>query len=1197
MQSDIGPDLDKVTSNSSAESRMSDLGVSNNDVDWLARGNSLSQRNKGLRTRPRSVSASAGGAPPAKQDQPSKERLAPIPASMSPRSTSPQPSDFADGADGATGTDSQTKPMPVPVPGRKDNDSANGMPQLSKVQTVPSRPSDVYAAGELDNDSHPRISRRMSASQYSGSSSGLSSSAPSKKSSWLHNLGQRLQIGHHGSPPPPSPSARSNDGTASDTNLASNSNGQQTPNPGYSFRSRANSIPHSQPPAAKGSQRHGQPASPSSSFLDPPRVSSPKLNMEVVPPGKGAATAPAIPSPAEVSTSPKPNAGSLMTKLRRLSTRTSTAGLHPGASASESTISVSESGRVVLNRNHHKKQFKVPELRDALPKRVSFDRMVVAEDPPQQIPSRHPKAGNITVLESGEVTRKTPATTGASTSLYYFPRNYTASARQASQTAHEAAVRVAHSVKTGGSLRHKFLPSAGSVDMATDADSMDLESSGLAQKGLMIDKPTHGEGESHHMGDSFNHNRGRRPSADKNDDGDTDDDDSNASQSDSSDPKFESSTVEEIYTRCCHLREILPIPATLKQIKGKSIPLDIIRMMNPRPTMIEILSFSDFLSIVPVRDVSLDNAVITTEMLKTILWALVRSNHLLRLSLCNVITDDEGWKALCAFLSENESLCRLDLSLQLDSKKCKLKPGVSRSEMDWGLFTEAMKARGGIEELLLNGCMVPAESLEDIVTKGCANCTRLGLAVNDLQRDDLEMLWKWLKQDSTKCQGLDLGGNDLDSCNDLLRKIIVDGHSLLYLSLNSTHLKSLESTSEVADAMSKSAIRFLDLSGNPGLFPEFTPVLARLLPRFSDLRRLHLESSGLTSDDAVRLSEAFAICPKLVHISLLNNTNLDKTAYAALAAAVGLSKTIYTLELDPDSVPSSVQRRLAHYSLINMESMVNGISGNKAKQKEYLSNQELVESGSELASVVTELLSGNKDRDELNATTIADALVERARLVREWTRHAIEKILDKKADMGYLDTESKEHLIKLVFLDGNLEKVLTKYEKDEANRNGNKSLGEPHPMGQWFGFLAPPSVDHQDELQVAPIGAEDSSATLSRSSSTTSLQAKAQEQEEGQFHKIGTFMRDRQDNPSERSGEEIRLAMQKIKDRANHRDVLDAIEVIRREHGPQVDRILRSMESKTSDGIDDATLDEVVNDLAKLLGQHHSSQQQPADSS
>ena len=49
-----------------------------------------------------------------------------------------------------------------------------------------------------------------------------------------------------------------------------------------------------------------------------------------------------------------------------------------------------------------------------------------------------------------------------------------------------------------------------------------------------------------------------------------------------SDDEEEELSPETIYTRCCHLREILPIPATLKQLKHKSRPLQILKMLNPK---------------------------------------------------------------------------------------------------------------------------------------------------------------------------------------------------------------------------------------------------------------------------------------------------------------------------------------------------------------------------------------------------------------------------------------------------------------------------------------------------------------------------------------------------------------------------------------------------------------------------------------
>ena len=53
--------------------------------------------------------------------------------------------------------------------------------------------------------------------------------------------------------------------------------------------------------------------------------------------------------------------------------------------------------------------------------------------------------------------------------------------------------------------------------------------------------------------------------------------------------------LDTMYARCCHLREILPIPAILKQIpKGSMAPIPVLQLRNPTPTMIEIQSFADF---------------------------------------------------------------------------------------------------------------------------------------------------------------------------------------------------------------------------------------------------------------------------------------------------------------------------------------------------------------------------------------------------------------------------------------------------------------------------------------------------------------------------------------------------------------------------------------------------------------------------
>ena len=198
-------------------------------------------------------------------------------------------------------------------------------------------------------------------------------------------------------------------------------------------------------------------------------------------------------------------------------------------------------------------------------------------------------------------------------------------------------------------------------------------------------------------------------------------------------------TADIIYTRCCRLREILPVPSSLKQLVGRVPPIQTYKFLNPKPTLIDILSICDFLSIVPVNNVIFDNVLLTSKMFKTLLASLVNSTSLVKLGLKNSVMEAEDWGNLCSFLLRNKSIRKLDIS----QTRARLSTGDSssyRENMDWQLLVDVLNIRTGkvpLEELLLNGVKVsniPLDMLMGLLntlglksTKGSA--LRLGLSV------------------------------------------------------------------------------------------------------------------------------------------------------------------------------------------------------------------------------------------------------------------------------------------------------------------------------------------------------------------------------------------------------------------------------------------------------------------------------------
>jgi hypothetical protein len=661
-------------------------------------------------------------------------------------------------------------------------------------------------------------------------------------------------------------------------------------------------------------------------------------------------------------------------------------------------------------------------------------------------------------------------------------------------------------------------------------------------------------------------------------------------------PEEPDTSLESIYTRCCHLREILPITATLKQIKGRTPPLAVIRIMNPRPTLIEVLSFSDFLSVAPIKMVILDNVSLSNEMFRYILTALVRSKPLSKLSLRNVIMDATGWKMLCAFLLENKTLLKLDITMQ----KAKGDTQMNRAHLDWSLLTKALVARGGIEELLVNGCMVPSDQLPSFILNGCRSTKRLGLAMNDLHKEEMDILLNWVQSPSCVCEGLDLGGNDLSSVWEELFKII-SARSLMFLSINATNLSRLDRATQLLQILSEQAsLRFIDLSNNPGLFPAFTPALAQMLPKFEDLRRIHLDSNDLSSDDIVRLSRSFYRCPNLVHVSMLDNSKIDSTACAALTAATHLSNSLYTIESDSKAWPPGLQKMMLSYCLANMEIQAGRISPDEKEAGEYKisETEELMEAGNAFARAAEEMLLVGDD--EGTSKKLVETITRRAHNLREQVHDSLEELF-RKREQTPLSTDEKEEIVKLCFLDGNLESVLNQYASQTGPANTHMSehllsLG-PRTRNQRSN---PPAG--APDLEIAAMNEAEPTGQLSRASSSTSLHLKEQELEEGQFHKLGTYIERRRNSEGSKDnvapGEEIREAVLKAKGDRNVSGLIGRLEQL---HGSDLVQAMEKLGLKTetdqtSEGssgestggdanvkLDEQKLDRVIDDIARAL--------------
>ena len=107
------------------------------------------------------------------------------------------------------------------------------------------------------------------------------------------------------------------------------------------------------------------------------------------------------------------------------------------------------------------------------------------------------------------------------------------------------------------------------------------------------------------------------------------------------------------------------------------------------------------------------------------------NKQLEKLSLRNVSIDELGWKYLCEFLATNKTVKKLDISQQ------RIKPDTPntsiRGNMNWDLFIRSLILRGGIEELVINGCKLSDAIFEKLINQAVKKSTyRLGIAGIDL---------------------------------------------------------------------------------------------------------------------------------------------------------------------------------------------------------------------------------------------------------------------------------------------------------------------------------------------------------------------------------------------------------------------------------------------------------------------------------
>lgn len=424
-----------------------------------------------------------------------------------------------------------------------------------------------------------------------------------------------------------------------------------------------------------------------------------------------------------------------------------------------------------------------------------------------------------------------------------------------------------------------------------------------------------------------------------------------------------------IYRRCCQLRETPILKRITEQLMSPNCTVltepGVVRCLDltgSRLQLADVVTLGDWLAVVPVKRLILEDADLNDEGVRVVLAGLLAAkkpeptrrknnspkhrsglapsgSHQERSGVVEKITFKNnpritrlGWKHISLFIYMCRSVKAIDLSMnqfpetlppsaQVTPVKAPEKTAAGRgkdtdaAETIYKCLSERL---GGsrLEELSLSECGLSSQQVRKIVD-GAIMCgvSRLGLAGNHLSDDALEHVLHYLR--SGVCHGLDLGGNDLRGKLEPFAQSFIDKPELPIwgLSLAGCNLDTASVRSLFPALVKLSNFRFIDLSHNRDLCGgenSTISLLRRYIGQMQDLKRIHLSDVGMSPKQAIALAEVLPEGPKLAHLSVLENPQLTALAnatdeagqeeacalYASLMVAVRVSSTLICIDID-----------------------------------------------------------------------------------------------------------------------------------------------------------------------------------------------------------------------------------------------------------------------------------------------------------
>ncbi|KAH8893215.1 hypothetical protein GQ53DRAFT_821933 [Thozetella sp. PMI_491] len=423
-----------------------------------------------------------------------------------------------------------------------------------------------------------------------------------------------------------------------------------------------------------------------------------------------------------------------------------------------------------------------------------------------------------------------------------------------------------------------------------------------------------------------------------------------------------------IYRRCCQLREtpiLKKITEQLTNTANFSAETGVVEKLDLTGywmQLADLVTLGDYLAVVPVKEVILENCGLTDEGLRVVLAGLLAVNKVdakkrkthgdilahqgglvERLVLKNNKIGPEGWRHVCLFIYLCRTLKNLDLSTIPFPKP--VANGTQAANQPVDICTLLSKSLGerlagstlslvNVGETNLNNDQL-GRVIDGVIKCGVK---RLGLAHNNIDAKGMQFVAKFLANGG---EALDLAGNNLREQMPVIAEVLNGDHPLWALSLAECNLDPSSLCKLFPSLVALKSFRFIDLSHNPELFnaePSAVKLLRRYLPLFTELKRIHLTDCSLNSSQAIAICEILPEVPSLAHFSLLENPELQALTnatteetqeeavalFASLLAATRVSTTLVAVDIEVPSEQSSdlvkaMARQVVAYCLRNME--------------------------------------------------------------------------------------------------------------------------------------------------------------------------------------------------------------------------------------------------------------------------------------